>query len=98
MERWRVMRGVLSRTPKGNPTLGGLTRARYIAKELAAAPSEPSTSPEESTTKEGSGIGGKPLTKRRAAKLVAVSASRLKGTKNPPRGGVLAEKLAAFSE
>ena len=38
--------------------------------------SEPGPSPEESTTKEGAGIDGKPPMKRRAAKLVSVSNTR----------------------
>jgi hypothetical protein len=65
---------------------------RYSAEPeaIAASASDEQTeaSSEESTAKGGSGIGGKPLTKRRAAKLVAVSASRLKGAKKtPPRRG-----------
>jgi DNA-binding transcriptional regulator YiaG len=76
--------------PQKKPRRSGAKSLATFPKELAAKRPSPSTSPEESTTKEGSGIGGKPPMKRRAAKLVSMSnirqepTERLVDTKQDP--------------
>ena len=69
-------------TPQKKPRQGaGLS---FAAEEACRVPSSPHR---ETTHRKGPGIGGKPLTKRRAAKLVSVSSIRRRAQKKPRRSG-----------